>query len=131
MEYKRKIYGYQCDIYGHLNNANYLMIYEEARSELLMKLGYSLEKLKQMGLHIYLTRVELKFKNAVLMEDNIIVKTTIAKINRLHSTWQQQIYNSVGELCNQATIEGVFVKNGKPQRISKEILAKFTSFIEE
>lgn len=128
MEYKRKIYGYQCDIYGHLNNANYLMVYEEARSELLLELGYSVRKLKQIGLHIYLTRVELEFKNAVALEDIITIKTTIKKVNRLRSTWKQQIFNSEGMLCNQATIEGVFVKNGKPHRIPKEILAKFSTF---
>jgi acyl-CoA thioesterase FadM len=46
----------------------------------------------------------------------------------LRSTWKQQIFNSEGMLCNQATIEGVFVKNGKPHRIPKEILAKFSTF---
>lgn len=128
MEYKRKIYGYQCDIYGHLNNANYLMIYEEARSELLLKLGYSIHKLKQMDLQIYLTRVELQFKRAVELEDKVTIKTKIVEINRLRSTWIQQIYNSNNQLCNEATVEGVFIKKGKPTRIPKEILAVFKSF---
>jgi acyl-CoA thioesterase FadM len=72
--------------------------------------------------------VELEFKNAVALEDIITIKTTIKKVNRLRSTWKQQIFNSEGMLCNQATIEGVFVKNGKPHRIPKEILAKFSTF---
>jgi len=104
------------------------MVYEEARSELLLKLGYSVQKLKEMNLNIYLTRVELQFKKAVELEDEITIITTIEEVNRLRSTWKQRIFNSRNEFCNQAVVEGVFVKDGKPHRIPKQILAEFTAF---
>jgi len=40
--YSRRIFSYECDIYGHLNNAEYLKLFEEARSEALTEIGYSL-----------------------------------------------------------------------------------------
>jgi len=61
LEYKRKIFGYECDIYGHLNNANYLHLLEEARADALEQMQLPVRKLAEMGFHIYLTNIELSF----------------------------------------------------------------------
>lgn len=119
--YKRKIFGYECDVYGHLNNANYLHIYEEARSEALDNLGIPVKKLADSGYHIYLTKIELKFFKSISIESGITVVSCTEKADRLSSVWLQEIYNEDKELCNQAIVSAVFVKKGKPCRLSREI----------
>jgi len=37
--FRKRIYGYECDLYGHLHNTNYLNILEAARSEALVDVG--------------------------------------------------------------------------------------------
>ncbi|MFC1887703.1 acyl-CoA thioesterase [Candidatus Cloacimonadota bacterium] len=129
-EHKRKIYGYMCDIYGHLNNSSYLQIYEEARSEALIEMGFPISKLIELDIQIYLTRVELVYKKGIANDEVITVKTAIAKMNRLKAVWKQDIFDSQGELCNTAIVDGVFIKNGKPARIDKEIYQIFENFYE-
>ncbi|RLC50954.1 MAG: thioesterase [Candidatus Cloacimonadota bacterium] len=129
IEYKRRIFGYECDIYGHLNNANYLHLYEEARAAALEQMKMPIGKFKEMGFNIYLTHIELDFIKAINLEERITIRTSIAEMNRLKAVWKQEIYNSKNELCNMATVIGVFVKNDKPARISKELYTYFTKFI--
>jgi len=121
MIHKRKIYGFMCDIYGHLNNANYLYLYEEARAEGLEEIGIPIRLLNQRDISIYLTEINLKFLKSVMLEDTVKIKSKIIKYNKLKSVWEQKMYNSNNELCNIATVTGVFVKNGKPFRIPNDI----------
>ncbi|MBT3168715.1 MAG: acyl-CoA thioesterase [Candidatus Cloacimonetes bacterium] len=129
MKYERRIFGFECDIYGHLNNANYLKLYEEARADALEQIDLPIRKLREMGIAIYLTKIELDFKKGVELEEKILVKSEIITANRLKSIWQQEIYNNKNELCNVAIVQAVFIKKGKPFRISKELNEHFQSFI--
>ena len=130
MKFKRKIYGYECDVYGHLNNANYLHLYEEARSEALEDMGMSIGKLGEEGIHIYLTEINLTFKNGLPVGENVVIDTRMIKANRATSIWKQEIFNSAGKLCNIAIVRGVFIKSGKPFRISKELFEDYKKFIQ-
>lgn len=126
IEYFKKIYGFDCDVYGHLNNSSYLKVYEEARAEALNKLSLSIRDLFENGIHIYLTKIELNFVKAVKLEETIKIVTQIEKSNRLRATWKQEIYNSESELCNLAYVEGVFVREGKPIRLPEDLYKKIT-----
>ncbi len=125
MEYKRKIFGYECDIYGHLNNANYLHLYEEARADALEQMKMPVRKFAEFGYHIYITNIELKFIIGLPLESKVIIKSEIESSNRLQSTWIQEIYNEAGQLCNRAIVKGAFVKDGKPTRLTKELFEIF------
>ncbi len=129
MIHKRKIYGFMCDIYGHLNNANYLYLYEEARAEGLEEIGIPIRLLNQREISIYLTEINLKFLKSVMLEDTVKIKSKIIKYNKLKSVWEQKMYNSNNELCNIATVTGVFVKNGKPFRIPNDIYDIIKNFV--
>lgn len=126
-EYRRRIFGYECDIYGHLNNANYLHLYEEARSVFLEDIELPIRKLQELGLAIYITKADLEFIKGVELESEAVIKSWIINGSRLRGLWQQEIYVN-DELCNRITIEGVFTSNGKPRRLPKEIHAIFEQY---
>lgn len=125
MQYTRKIFGYECDLYGHLNNANYLHLYEEARAVALQDIGLSVNKLSSLNWHIYVTRVELDFIKGLALEEVATVESTVEKISRVSSLWRQEIYDSTGALCNRAMVKAVFIKDGKPCRLDKNLYQKF------
>ena len=130
LEYKRKIFGYECDIYGHLINANYLHLYEEARADALEQMNIPIRKLTDIGFHIYLTNIEINFIKGLPLESTITIKSRIDSMNRLTSIWIQEIYNSSGDLCSVANVKGAFVKDGKPVRLPKDLFEKFKKFLE-
>ncbi|MDX9976735.1 MAG: thioesterase family protein [Candidatus Cloacimonadales bacterium] len=128
---ERKIYGYECDIYGHLNNSNYLQFYESARSDALTDMNFPIKQFNDQGIHLYITRIELDYKAGVFLEDVVTIKSWMSTANRLGSTWIQKLYNSQRQLCNQAIVKVVHAKNGKPFRIDHETALFFKSFVEE
>ena len=131
MKYNRKIFGYECDIYGHLNNANYLHLYEEARSDALEEMDMSIGKLSEEGVHIYLSEINLAFKIGLPVGEKVVIDTRMIKATRATSIWKQEIFNSAEELCNTAIVRGVFIKNGKPFRISKELFEEYKKHIQQ
>lgn len=130
MVYDRKIFGYECDVYGHLNNANYLHLYEEARAEALDDMGMSVGNLSKENIHIYLSEINLIFKIGLPVGEQIKIKTKMIKATRATSVWKQEIYNSANELCSIATVKGAFIKDGKPFRVSKELFEEYKSHIQ-
>lgn len=123
-EYRAKIYGYDCDIYGHLNNANYQNIYEAARSEMLDELGLPLSLLLSEGIHIYVRKITIEYLKGVTFGSEVTVRSRIGSLSRVKSVWYQEIYSSEDDLLNKAMVEGVFTKNGKPFRIPAEMERK-------
>ena len=123
-EYNRHIFGYECDIYGHLNNANYLRILEEARSIALNKIGFSLGYLLQQNIAIFVTDIHIKYLKQISFAEDVVIKSFVKKQNRLKCLWYQEIYDSKNTLCATAEISGAFAKNGNAARIDKEMYEK-------
>lgn len=128
--FKKRIYGYECDIYGHLNNANYLPILEAARSEALQVMGVPIQKLLDMQWHLYVLRFEIDYIKAIQLEDIIEVKSRVLTLNKVKSSWEQLIYNSEGELCFRAIMTAVFAFQGKPARLVPEIYDVFAKYLD-
>ncbi len=124
--YERKVFSFECDIYGHLNNAAYLKIYEEARSIVLDQSGFPLEDLMAKGISLYLTDVTLKFIREIKSGTLLTVKTAARETTRVRFNWFQEMFNPDGELCSMAIVNGAFVRNGRPARIPAEILSAFS-----
>jgi len=129
--FKKKIYGYECDVYGHLNNANYLQVYEAARCEALVEMGLPLSTLKTEGIMMFIVRAELEYLKGVQLDEVITVKSRILSHNRLEANWHQEIYNPAGVLCGRGKLKLVYVKEHKPARISKELFEFFDGFYDE
>lgn len=120
-EYRRKVFGYECDIYGHLNNAAYQHVFEEARSAALDEMKLPLKDLADMGIQIFLRRIEIDYIKGVPFGKEITIKTKIEKFSRVKSLWVQEIYSTEGVLLAKASVKGAFVKEGKPYRVSGDI----------
>ncbi len=129
-ELKKRIYGFECDVYGHLNNANYLQLLESARAEAMIEMGMSISELRELDLQIFVREFELDYQKAIELEDIITIRSWYPGLNRLKGTWYQQIYNSRGELCFEAKLLAVFARGGKPQRLPQEVFELFLRFAE-
>ena len=68
-----KVRNYHCDSYGHVNNAQYLILLEEARTQFMEDLGCPLENYLEQGLYITVTEIHIKYRKPAVMGDRLEV----------------------------------------------------------
>ncbi|HQC31996.1 MAG TPA: thioesterase family protein [Candidatus Cloacimonas sp.] len=128
--FNKRIYGYECDIYGHLNNANYLQLLEAARSEALYEMNLAQSDLQKKGIQLFVHYGEISFIKAIDHDEVITVKTCFTEINRIKGKWHQEIYNATKEICFTADITIVFASEGKAKRLPVEVFEQLLRYIE-
>ncbi len=129
-EFSKRIYGFECDVYGHLNNANYLQILESGRAEAMREMGMSVSRMRELDLQVFIRSFELDYLRSIELEDVITIKSWFDSINRIKGHWTQQIFNSGGELCFEAQMIGVFASGGRAQRLPVEVFEHFRKYLE-
>jgi YbgC/YbaW family acyl-CoA thioester hydrolase len=100
---------YECDSYGHVNNAVYLNYLEYGRMAVLEKNGFSLAKLKQMGAIIVVRRIEIDYKAPAYEGDELVIRTCLKDHNKMKGVFFQEILKQSDEaLVARADVTWVF-----------------------
>ena len=112
---------YECDSYGHVNNANYLNYLEYARYELLKDIGFDYIKAIDAGFGVYIARIEIDYKRPAITDDRLTIKTWPLKRGAASGVLAQEISRG-DDILIQANVTWVFVdaKTGMPVKIPKE-----------
>ena len=109
-----KVRDYECDVQGHVNNANYQHYFEVARHEFLEKVGLNFHELHLQGVDAVVASVHIRYKIPLLGMDEF--KCTISKIEKVSVKYifhQEIIRLKDNALCAKAKIEVVNLINGK------------------
>ena len=123
-----RVRNHQIDSYGHVNNASYLLYLEDARSDFFEFLGYSLGKLKDMDIYVFITEIKIKYLKPAYLDDVITVTGNFTDIGRVRATWVQKIYKEESLLI-EAFVTGAFLNgNGKIIKIPDFIKEKMERF---
>lgn len=100
--YKLLIRESHIDTLGHVNNATYLQIMEDARWEHITQRGYDLKKVQETKQGPVILEVTLKFLKEIHLREEIQVTMEVldyqGKIGRL----KQQVLKSDGSLAAEA-----------------------------
>ncbi len=123
MVYKTKlsVRTYECDGYGHVNNANYLNYLEFARWDFLKQIGFDNEAILKGGYGVYVARIEIDYKKSARADDELVIHTWALKKGAVSGVLQQQILRGE-EIIVEAKVTWAFVdKNGLPVKIPKEL----------
>lgn len=112
-----KVFNYQfqvleshLDTFGHVNNATYLELYEEARWDFITKNGYGLDVIKSTGVGPIILEVNLKFRKELLNRETVTVRSqTLDFLNPLIMELRQEMIKENGELASELILKvGVF-----------------------
>lgn len=113
-EYPLLIIERHLDTFGHVNNATYLQILEEARWELITARGYGLQKIRDSGLGPTILDCNIRFMKELRLRQNIIIKTQTLSAEGKIGKLSQWIYNDQNDLCCEATFTiGLFDVKGR------------------
>jgi acyl-CoA thioester hydrolase len=111
---------YECDSYGHVNNANYLNYLEYGRYEYLKDIGFDYPGIVKAGYGVYVARVEIDYRRSALPDDRLLIKTWPVKKGAVSGVFAQEIRRGE-ELLVEAKVTWAFVDSrGMPVKIPAE-----------
>jgi thioesterase III len=89
------------DSFGHVNNAAYLTLYEEARWDLINQNGYGLQKIRETGLGPTLLEVKLRFLKELRVRDSIVIESQMISYEKKIGKLMQRMMRAE-EVCSTA-----------------------------
>jgi acyl-CoA thioester hydrolase len=113
---------YECDSYGHVNNANYLNYLEFARYEFLKDAGFDYTNTVNLRYGVYIARIEIDYLRPAKTDDQLTIKTWPIKKGAVSGTLAQEILKG-DDVLVKAKVTWAFVdtKTGMPVKIPKEL----------
>jgi thioesterase III len=107
--YDIEIHERHLDTFGHVNNATYLDLLEEARWDLITGNGYGLEEIKRRQLGPTILEINLRFVREVRNRERITIKSWTESYSGKICKFQQQMVNQEQTLCcDAAFVIGLF-----------------------
>ncbi len=99
-EYKFKVLESHLDTFGHVNNATYLQLFEEARWELITNRGWGLKEVQEREIGPVILELNLKFKRELKNREVITITSQSGeKLNKLVMTMHQKMIKENGEVA--------------------------------
>lgn len=90
------------DPYGHVNNAAYLTLYEEARWEAISLRGYGFKDIHRLGQGPVILEVTLKFLQELRLREEITITTQMVDYPGKVGHLQQKMLKSDGTVASEA-----------------------------
>lgn len=123
-----RIRYYECDAYGHLNNANYLRYMQETAFDASAAAGYGMSRYEEMKRYWLIRETQVEFLLPLRYNDRVNVTTWIADFRRVSSrrAYEFRLAES-GELAARAFTDWVFLntETGRPASIPVTLAQDF------
>jgi acyl-CoA thioester hydrolase len=111
---------YECDSYGHVNNANYLNYLEFARYEFLKAIDFDYPAIVRSGYGVYIARIEIDYKKSAVTDDALRIRSWPVKKGAASGIIAQEICRG-DDLIAQAKVTWALVDSrGLPAKIPPE-----------
>jgi thioesterase III len=89
------------DTFGHMNNATYLQILEEARWEFITRNNFGLMTIKKIGMGPVVVEWHMKFIKELKLRQMITIESETLSYEGKIGKLRQDIFNDKNELCFQ------------------------------
>ncbi len=126
-DFQLRVRAFECDYYGHVNNATYLNYLEAARMEVLEEKNLSLKVMKESGFSIVLRKVNIHYRLPAVFGDTLCIKSSLFECTRTNGTFYQEIFRKGDDkLIADAYVNWVVINtNGRPVRVPQFVLDAF------
>jgi acyl-CoA thioester hydrolase len=97
------------DTFGHVNNATYLQMFEDARWEYISRKGYDLNYVKKVQKGPVILEINLKYLREIHLREKIEVTVKLLEYNKKIAIMEQKILKESGEVaCEGRFVFGLF-----------------------
>jgi thioesterase III len=97
------------DSFGHMNNAVYLVLFEEARWDFITRRGYGYQKIHELKVGPTILEINMNFKRELRLRQKITIESKVVSYEGKVGVLLQEMKNESGELCTSMSMKiGLF-----------------------
>lgn len=123
-----RIRHYECDAFGHLNNANYLRYMQETAIDASSASGYDSERYNEIGYHWLIWETDIEYIRPLQFGDRVKVKTWVIDFHNVRSRRAYEfIVPGSEKSAAKAVTDWVFIDSntGRPAKVPPELIQSF------
>jgi acyl-CoA thioester hydrolase len=105
----------ETDRMGLLHHANYLIYFEQGRTELLRSHGLTYRDLEDQGYLLVLTRVEVRYRRPARYDDLLTLRTTVVRTTAVRIDHRYEMFCDGQLLAEGASTLACVDRTGRPQ----------------
>jgi acyl-CoA thioester hydrolase len=102
MAYEVLIRESHVDSLGHMNNATYLALYEEARWQLITERGFGFKEIQKIQQGPVILDVTVRFLKEIRLREKIAITTELVKYEGKVGQLKQQMVKEDGSVASEA-----------------------------
>ena len=108
----------ETDRMGLLHHANYLVYFEQGRTELLRERGLTYRDLEDQGFLLVITKVEVRYRRPAHYDDVLTVRTIVERTTSVRIDHRYEVYRPGNELVAEGSSTLACVdRTGRPQAL--------------
>lgn len=103
----------ETDRMGLLHHANYLVYFEQARTELLRTRGASYKELEDQGYFLVIAKAEVRYKTPAHYDDVLTIRTTVTRTSPVRLEHKYEVFRDGAFICEGSTTLACVGRDGK------------------
>jgi acyl-CoA thioester hydrolase len=107
----------ETDRMGLLHHANYLVYFEQARTELLRSQGLAYKDLEDQGFLLVIVKAEVRYRLPARYDDLITIRTTVVRGTAVRIDHRYEVLRDGALLAEGTTTLACVDRDGKLQRL--------------
>ncbi len=125
MAYIHQVKYYECDRMGITHHSNYVRFMEEARIDMLDRMGYGFDKLEKEGIASPVVSLSCNFRKPTTFKDNIEIEVSVTEVSVFKITLSYKM-SVQGETVFTGSSVHCFTKDGMALKISETVFNEGT-----
>src|SRR5437588_11388562 len=114
----------ETDRMGLVHHANYLVYFEQVRTELLRSHGFIYRDLEDQGYLLMLTRAEVRYRSPARYDDLLLLKTTVVRTTTVRIDHRYELYRDGTLLAEGSTTLACIDREGRVQALPKILVER-------
>ena len=114
----------ETDQMGLLHHANYLVYFEQGRTELLRSQGVTYRDIEAQGFYLVLTKLQVRYRSPAFYDDLLTLRTTVVRTTLVKIEHQYELRRDGVLLAEGETTLGCVDQQGKVQPLPDSLRQK-------
>jgi acyl-CoA thioester hydrolase len=107
----------ETDRMGLLHHANYLIYFEQARTELLRAQGFTYKDLEDQGFLLVLTKIEVRYRSPARYDDLLTVRTFVERTTMVRIDHRYEVLCDGRLVAEGSSTLACVDREGRPQAL--------------